>query len=289
MSKGRGIRGSIMMIVDWARNGAEVYQTKRLTLNDFSDNKTSLRQEIMYIKYLHEALHLDKENCRKEWEQLANGSAMKNWDDPEGQRLFFSFLWSRATSEQYNKFQCTSRLQPVIFYQEELDYLNSLEAPMWVKQYWCAMLIYYKFQKQNLPDEYPFVQRTWLVSLWALSLTSSKEKRYSNLQDVIAQWQMRQSLPVMQYDIRDTINLYRPAFICDDGTVVAQIDNIDEVQSVTNLILDQIHCINCGTWFTRNFHCRRKLCPKCYNEIRREYKTRKDRERRTRIKELADR
>ena len=189
---------------------------------------------------------------------------MKNLDDPEGQRLFFSFLWSRATSDQYSKFQCTSKLQPVIFYQEELDYLNGLEAPMWVKQYWCAMLIYYKFQKQNLPDEYPFVQRTWLVSLWALSLTNSKEKRYSNLQDVIAQWQMRQNVPVMQYDIRDTINLYRPAFICNDGTIIAQIDDINEVQSIMGLILDQICCIDCGTWFARNFHCRRKLCSACY-------------------------
>lgn len=258
------------MIVDWARNGEQIYQTKRLTLEDFADRKTTFRQEIMYIKYLQEALGFNKEQCQQEWKQIINGSAADKINDPDECKIFFNFLWGRATSPQYNKFQCAKKLDPITIYQEELDFLNALQTPLWVKQYWCAMLIYYKFQKQNLPANTVFIQRNWLASLWALSLTDSKEKRYSNLQDTIAQWQLRQGVPVMKYLVNGTLNLYHPEFICDQGHVCIQIDNIEQSAIVLTYLVNQIRCSNCGEWFTRSEHCQRTLCLKCYTDMRKQ-------------------
>jgi len=168
-----------MMIVDWARNCETIWNTKRLSTDTPEDIRQLFKQELIYLRYLVDVRKYTKEECRSEWEQLANGSASMCLADPEDLSRGFAHTWSKAASFNIDPYHYDRPLQPIQIFQSEINFINSLPVPLWARQYWCALLVYYKFQRQNLTSDKE-VTKTRTVTQWACRHCSGiSNKKYA--------------------------------------------------------------------------------------------------------------
>lgn len=262
------------MIVDWAENCEKIFLTKKISFNDPSDNKSKFKQETVYLKYLIEVMKLDQQRCFEEWKLISNGIASAFAGDNLQLEIEFYKLFKKAQKTRYTKINYKEKLKPIVIFQEEIDFLNNLDVPLWVRQYWGCLLFYYKFEIQNNNR----VQKSSTLNAWCIRHTNYKAKMYGSVcQDAIAKYKISCGVPIITDFVksgRDHYPSYRPEFLCESGKPAIICTNIGQLDEMLLLLHETEHiCERCGEKFIVGSKTKRNLCDSCYAEYRKEYKT----------------
>lgn len=260
------------MILDWSSHCYKIHTTHLLSRDDPSDNKSVVSQEAHYVKYL-----MRKERKYAEiylfWAKIKNGTAAVFRDDPEQQVATFAKIFKASLNIPDRSFE--QHYTPVKIFESEIKYLNDIQAPVWVKQYWLVMLIYWKFASQHTKN----VEINGTLCNWAMRHTSVKDKRYGLYQDKIAQYNCLKEGHVMQTDIYKRKNSRKYWFDWStekSDEEFVEIKNLDNMKKALKLLSGiELKCPICGKRFVATSRQHTDLCPKCYKIKRRQYKTQK--------------
>jgi len=262
------------MIVDWARHCENVFTTKSLAREDPSDNKSYHKQEIIYLKFLREVGKYSDDQCFGEWKKLTNGTAAESAGSND---LTLKLIYGKIREQSFSMYQqidCQKRLSPVCIYQKELDFLNGIDAPVWVRQYWLVLLVYYKFVSQS----YSRVFKSPTLNSWSIRQTEYKDKRFgSKCQDKISEYQLKLGRDIMIVSPPmkgEKHPSYVPEFLETSGAVAKMVVSLEDVGEVIGLILPTVGiCEECGRHFEKTAKTKRKLCDICYRQKRLKYFT----------------
>ena len=265
------------MIIDWVKNSKEIQKTKRLRVEEPCDRKVSFKQEIVYVQYLLDVCGYDRDQCFKAWKQIKNGTAAKFKGDPEAQKIEFLIIWRKIGNDQFRKPHYTKSVGPIKIFQEEIDFLNNLDAPLWMKQYWGALLFYYKFAVQI----YERVFKTSTVNAWCVQHSEYKKKNYGGkCQDCLAEKALalkKQGVEILQNSLilsaGDRWPAFIPAFCANNGCLVKEFQDINQIDSFISFIQPTSRaCPQCGALFKLSSYKKTDLCPQCYQVYRRNQK-----------------
>ena len=176
-----------------------------------------------------------------------------------------SYVW-------YQQVDCANTLAPVSIFSSEVIFLNSLDVPLWVKQYWFTLLFYYKFAVQISAKVY----KTPTLNAWCIRNTDYKDKRYgSKCQDKINSYQQEISDTIIRISspvAGEKYGSYVPTFLQTTGDVVMVAASINDLSAALRLITPPvIVCTSCGTIFEKKPKSKRTMCDNCYKEWRRKY------------------
>ena len=261
------------MILDWASHCEKIDQTKMLDLDDPSDNKCRYKQEIVYLVYLRRVLYLTEAECYDRWKLIQNGLASIYRDDPEQLSVQFHMLYGKSKKPWYDEIPVYTKYRPITLYQEEIDFLAGLDVPRWVRQYWGALLFYYKFAIQRTNR----VQKTSTLNSWCIRHVRYKSKNYGGkCQDLITRYKMQVGVPVIE-DLParygEIYCCYKPAFLVKEGTVVMQCFGLDEMDGFLDLIPERTKvCSQFGKSFVVGAKTKRDMCAECYTKWYAKYK-----------------
>lgn len=253
------------MILDWAKQCELIHTTKELSRDDPADNKKRYTQEIVYVCYLRYVLGKNELQCYKEWKKIKNGVASIFKDDEDQLLIEFNSIYKKTGHNKYMSINCSTPLQDVEIYESEISFLNGLDVPIWVKQYWLCLLVYYKFMIQK----YNRVQKTKTLNAWALRQTEYKRKNYGgNCQDIIAQYKKSVSkAPIIDYakTAGEQYPTYKPSFLKTKGNIVYLCNNINNIQEIFSLLKSNTRvCDVCGAEFIVSTKTKRTICDNCY-------------------------
>lgn len=256
------------MIIDWINTCDIIYKTNHILETDQSERKIKLRQEIVYIRYLREYKHLNKMGSFNKWKILHGGIADLIGEDENELEYRFDLLWTSSLNQKYNTKEYNTEIKPITIYQSEVDFLNNLDAPLWIKQYWGALLFYYKFESQKTSVVY----KNSTINAWCIRHTCFKSKNYGgNCQDIIAKYKKQNSVDIIKDYIVASTPAYKPMFAVNDGEVFGKYVNIDEIDQFINSIQQGFKkCELCGSSFKISSKTKRKICDLCYIKKRRE-------------------
>ncbi len=264
------------MILDWNAQCYKIHTTRKLDRSDPSDNKSIFSQETHYIKFLL-MREIPYRDIYYHWTRIKNGMAAAFKDDPELQVATFGRIYKAAENISEKSFK--HHYATIRIYKSEVDFLNSIKAPIWVKQYWMAMLVYWKFASQHTKN---VVVDSTLCN-WAMRHTQVKDTRYGLYQDKIAQYNRLESGYVINTGIikRKNCRVYWFDWVGDrSDEEFVEIKNLDNCKKALKLISANVQiCSLCGKQFKASSRQRTTLCPECYKKERRKYKTAKDIER----------
>lgn len=263
------------VIIDWVKNSQEIQKTKKLRLDEPCDRKVAFKQEIVFVQYLLDTCGYSREKCFKTWLRIENGTAAKFEGDAEAQKIEFAIIWRKIANDQYRKSFYTTHVQPIQIFKEEIDFLNSLDAPLWMKQYWGALLFYYKFASQI----YDRVSKTSTLNAWCIQHSSYKKKNYGGkCQDLIAHKALelrKRGVEIIQDSAMERISERYPTFVplfsVKTGTAPAGFNDTADIDKFLSLIhVSQVQCPECGGFFELSSYKKTPLCPECYKKLRRD-------------------
>ena len=257
------------MILDWAKQCKKIHTTKEISRDDPADNKQHYAQEIVYLCYLRYVLKKTEVECYKEWKEIKNGVASVFKDDEEQLLIEFNSMYKKTNSKRYMSLNYTTELDPVTIYNAEILFLNRVNAPIWVKQYWLCLLVYYKFMAQR----YNRVQKTKTLNAWAIRQSEYKHKDYGGIcQDQIARYNKTIKKPaILDYTKISTerYSIYKPGFLKTKGKVKCTCNDINDIQQLFTLLKSNYKkCDICGKKFEVNSKTKRTICEKCYRKYR---------------------
>lgn len=253
------------MILDWSTHCYKIHKTRKLSREDPSDNKSVFSQEAHYIKFL--ALKgLEYKDIYFQWIKIKNGMAAAFRDDPEQQVATFARIY--RSSENISEKTFKQHYAPVRVYKSEIRFLNSIKAPIWVRQYWLAMLIYWKFASQHTKN----VEINGTLCNWAMRQTSVANQKFGRHQDEIARYNYFDGKHVMQSSIlkkKNSRNYWFDWAIEKSDEEFVEIINLDKCKKALKLIIGNIQvCPNCGKDFVVSPKQHTSLCPNCYQKER---------------------
>lgn len=253
------------MILDWSRQCYKIHQTRKLSRDDPSDNKSIFSQEAHYIKFLS-LKGLAYRDIYFQWAKIKNGMASVFKDEPEQMVATFARVYKSSLNISDKVFK--QHYTPVKIYKSEIKFLNSIEAPVWVRQYWLVMLIYWKFASQHSKN----VEINSTLCNWALRQTGICNKRFSRHQDEIAQYNRIESGYVLSTGIakRKNSRIYWFDWANKEiGGDFVEIKNLDNPKKTLKIIVgNKKICPNCGREFTYGSKCKTLLCSECYEKDR---------------------
>lgn len=264
------------MILDWSRHCYKIHQTRKLSRDDPSDNKSIFSQEAHYVKFLS-LKGLAYRDIYFQWAKIKNGMASVFKEDPEQRVSTFARVYKSSMNISDKVFK--QHYEPIKIYKSETKFLNSINAPVWVKQYWLVMLIYWKFAAQHTKN----VEINSTLCNWALRQTNIANKRFGRHQDEIASFNRTNDGYVLSSGVAKKkggrVYWFDWAEKEKDDEVI-EVKNLDNVKKALKLIVENRRtCSMCGKQFAFGGKCKRFLCPTCYSRERRTYKTKKDYER----------
>lgn len=256
------------MIVDWKKTCESIYKNKELLSSDPTDNKHKTKQEIMYLKYLKEIIGLNKENIFQEWKKIKNGLAFKFSDDEIDQKCQFLKLYASLQKKTFKTVLSFKEIEPVTIYEDEIEYLNNLQVPLWAKQYWLCLLFYYKFESQVSKVVY----KSPSLNSWSMNNTEVSGRNYGAYQMKLAEYRAKTGKNIIQMYTPGRLDKYPsyvPSFIKFAGKPAYIAHDIDEIQQVIKLLKDfPRYCNICGKTFFASSKCQRECCDECYVALR---------------------
>lgn len=258
------------MILDWNSHCYKIHKTKKLSRTDPSDNKSVFSQEAHYIKFLS-LRGLTYKDIYFHWVKIKNGVAATFKDDPDQQVAAFFRIYK--TSENISESVFKDHYAPIRLYKSEIEFLNKVKAPVWVRQYWLAMLIYWKFASQHQKR----VPINSTLCNWAMRQTNVKDAYFGHHQDEIAKFNRLDNSYVMCTGLmkgkRGGVCYWFDWIQSKDGDEeYVEVKNLDKMKKTSKLITgNRAICPCCGKEFVVSSKQHTDLCPHCYTHNRKDY------------------
>ena len=254
------------MIFDWLKNCEDIYNTLHFPNEDAQERKTMLFQHIMFFKYLEENKKMTREEVKCYW--LTTDSVyLKNIPDEDSQEwieIEFSKLWNMRNKNKINFLDTNHMVYNFPIYQQEIDYINSLDCSCWYKKALLLMLGCAKHNKSGLL-KYNYTTTAWIERV--IDPTKKVRDKMKNI-----------GMLNLKYHLFDFVNFgsnanyIKMTFMKTKGNIVSVVYSPNAMQECLNLIQeDSKVCGSCGKEFIPSTKSQTDLCPDCYKEYRHKY------------------
>lgn len=188
----------------------------------------------------------DKEQCRIEFQHLVNSAR-------------------KIPEKSFNMKKPTIRV-----YKSEIDYLNKLDAPYWVRQYWLGYLLWYKF----MLSQYSTVSSSVSVEGWIYrQIDTEHDFKYKHTE--INAWNRKNNNPFKKnVGTKGTYSLIEWVGPTDKMDRVLGIyhDPSEFKQFLPLLKRGTRVCPICGAEFDFSSKTKRDVCEKCWQKGEKERK-----------------
>lgn len=255
------------MIFNWSENCKTVLAKKQYTDNDAYDHKTIHKQESFLIKYLFCA-GKNYQQVYNIWLTIKGGTADLFRHDEEQCKSEFQFLVNSARKIPEKSF--TLGKPTIRVYQSEINHLNKLDAPLWVRKYWLGFLLWYKY----VSLQYNVVSSSVSVEGWIFrQIDSEHEFRYKHAE--INKWSRKNNNPfkknVGQGGTYVSVDWVGPTENID--RVIGIYHDPSEFIKFFQFLKEGTHiCPICGSEFDFNSKTKREICQKCWEQKERDRK-----------------
>lgn len=251
--------------VDRVVNCKRMLATGRLQTEHFHADEC-----LWLVKYLRDKRYPESEIFEK-WKFFWS-QHKTTYDDDDFKCNFKSFS-GNARNVIFNKY-----LKIEIF-QEEIDYINSLPLPLWMRQYIYVLLLHSKATGNNKYDSLPYDDYHWWLDIKnrhdsdhkAILAVKLKELGIVKIVHIVEHYE---SFPEINNDgeligyaqnvdiINDRLQFLLPVQITSTDSVKYEtiLDALNDMVKINNLY----RCPLCGTTFQINNKTKRYICDDCY-------------------------
>ena len=253
------------MIFDWFENSRRMLKERKSTTDDEWDRRRIWKQEICMLRYLRFNLGKSKDECVKEWKGLKGGTAELYANEPLELDGYLLAQWKKA-----NELGALERLPNIPITEGEVDYLNSLPAPLWVRRYWARLLLYVKSKilSREPPEHDPYVCAYFMRNIGATS-------RPRDVEATVRRWSLRCGIPFPEKVLHKNnyvSSVYDPRWLGGGKTVIVL--RLGEFGPLDGLLDKKtFRCQRCGRKIELTRTNQVCLCPACREHQRRQDKT----------------
>lgn len=232
------------------------------------------------IKYLRKKKFPENEVFEK-WKYFWKQHKIE-YDDDDFERNFKSFSGNAATvvfKGYYPK---------IIVYQDEIDYINSLPAPLWIRQYIYILMLHSKATGNDTYDYLPYDDYHWWLSLKGTNSSEIRGRLAGKLKEfgiikIIKIKETHEWLPEIdeygnpigfEHEVtieNDRLRIELPVKIINEENKVVYktiLDALDDIGKIHSLY----KCGQCGKTFEFSLRTQRTICSDCYKEARKKVK-----------------
>ena len=266
------------MIFNWEANCERILNTHEYSMRDKWEKKMCARQQIVLMRYLTDK-GWPKEDIRKLWDQIPNPTLDQcAFEDKD---IVFNKIFLLSTRCGLVK---STKRSKIFFYQDEIDYLNNLDCPRWLRIYFAGLTTLWK-------SRFPKVRLTQYINNYIMTYTG--KTTYENCEEPILATNRRLDFFRIKYlqctdtphaglptrsryfkYIRVMPEVFTPIEDTKKGTPILVIDSMEDFGQVVELISErQKKCSQCDKPYDCSEHKKNTLCPECQKKNRRAYKT----------------
>lgn len=260
------------MIFDWVENCKQILQTKHFPNSDAQEKKTMLFQHITLFKYMNDVLNLTRNQIFNFW--LSTDSIyLQNIprDDAKGWAIVeFNKIWILRKKSAIN-FEDTNSQKIYNFpiYQEELDFINSLDCSWWYKRALLLLLGAAKHNKSGL------LKLNYTTTAWVEKTIDPNHKEREKMRKLgllNARYHLFDSFfTFVQYGKKANANFVKVTYKLDKGEIAGVVYSPNYMKDILDLIPeDTIVCPGCGKKFVPTPKQQTEYCSECYKKIRKQ-------------------
>ena len=246
------------MIFDWIENCKQIIKTKHFPNSDGHEKKTMMLQHIILFKYLEDQEKKTREEVKQFW-LTTDSIYLTNIPDDDKDKwidIQFEKLWKLRTKNAIN-FVEGQMVYNFPIYQEEIDYINSLDCSTWLRKALLLLLACAKHNKTGLL-KYNNTTTAWIEKM----INPNKKVRDKMLK--IGMLNVKYKLFEFT-NFGSSTNKIRIRFMKNKGTPVAIVYSPNFMKDVLDLIEEQmITCCLCKKKFIPSKKQQTNLCPDCY-------------------------
>ena len=251
------------MIFDWIENCKQIIKTKHFPNEDGYEKKTQYYQHLVLFNYLVEQQNMSKEEVKEFWlttDSIYLTNALNTLEDERDGwvNAQFNKLWNQRTQTNINlKNEYNHKNYDYPIYQEELNYINSLDCSTWLKKAFLLLLSCAKHSENNLV-KYNNMTTSWIARM--IDPNYRVDNKMLKIGQVNCKYNLFTFVRFGNKGNRIKIN-----FLKDSGTTVAIVHSPNQMGDVLNLIAEDTKiCPNCGKVFTPSPKQQTNLCKECY-------------------------
>lgn len=230
-------------IFNWEKNCEKILKDKKYTTI-----KNRIMEQIFLFAYLKKK-GMDEDEIYNIWlndiEEPEYRNTVKISDD--NKRKYFDLIWSKAKNIEIKK------TEKIILYKNEIDYINSLQTSLWVKQYILSMLCVYKFFASD------WCEYKKNIKTFCYSCTSLGRERIDSIK-ILNEAMLKYNL----YDIimKNNKLYYKMNFCNNKGEVEYELEDPRQISEIIDCLKCEKVCSICGKTFTYTY--RTKNMDKCH-------------------------
>lgn len=234
---------------------------------------------VWLIKYLRE----------KKW---PNEKIYQKWkyfrakDKPDYDENLFKENFKSYFNNSFNAV-FKKKYSTIIVYQDEIDYINSIPAPLWVRQYIYILTIHSRASGYDTYDHLPFDEYHWFLSIVNNNTSILKSRLIARLREleilkIVGIKEMYESLPIIDdngfivgYEneatiINERLTVKLPVKIKSNKrfkyvTILDALKDIGKIHSIYK-------CPICGKEYEFTKRMQRDICINCYTKKRNKQK-----------------
>lgn len=254
------------MIFDWIENCKQIIQTKHFPNSDGHEKKTMMLQHIILFKYLEDQEKKTREEVKQFW-LTTDSIYLTNIPDDDKDKWIdvqFEKLWKLRTKNAIN-FVEGQMVYNFPIYQEEIDYINSLDCSTWLRKALLLLLACAKHNKTGLL-KYNNTTTAWIEKM--IDPTKKVRDKMLKIGMLNVKYKLFEFKYYGEYNNRIKLN-----FIKNKGKEIAIVYSPNFMKEYLNLINDStITCTKCKKEFVPSPKQQTTLCPECYHNKRKQDK-----------------
>ena len=253
------------MIFDWIENCKQIIQTKHFPNNDGQEKKSILQQHLILFRYLEEQEKKTREEVKQFW-LTTDSIYLTNIPDDDKDKwidIQFEKLWKLRTKNVINFIE-GQMVYNFPIYQEEIDYINSLDCSTWLRKALLLLLACAKHNKNGLL-KYNNTTTAWIEKM----IDPTKKVRDKMLK--IGMLNVKYKLFEFT-NFGSSTNRIRIKFMKNKGIPVAIVYSPNFMKDVLDLIKEKtVLCPGCKKYFVPTKQSKTRYCPECYKKNRNKY------------------
>jgi len=242
------------------------YQTQR-----YQNKEDWWLVKYLKLKYEKEGLSPKefKELIKKQWEPIYN--TRYNKEDIGDYNYYinkhFDMVYNRGKNVSLDK-----TLSKIIIYQNELDYINSLPAPKWFREFILLFLGHCKTTKNYIYDYAPTKDYMGYLSLHTKNRDAITMTIYDKLK-TLGLWEeitviTKTSSKYFEEEEDSDIKFRFSLPVKQGGDIAYQFDRQIDLIKNLDIIHNRYRCDICGREFEINNRTQRTVCDACYKNNR---------------------
>lgn len=246
-------------IFNWKENCRSIIETGK-----YSTIKHQGQEQIVLVRYL-----LDLGKTRQEvydfWKTTDSRIVKAANEDLIELEIGFNNIFRCAQKTRILEFQ---QVHTISIYNSDIDFLNSLDCPLWVQKYLLALLCVSRYY--GSVDVICDSELEHFLFNKAGKLTTSLTYYKKVLQELRAKYNLY-SFSVSSGNYLTRYLKLGFGTISSDSTIVGCIASPNDCDKLFGLLQEQtVACVKCGKSISRYNHLKRKmfLCDECYKKFR---------------------